>query len=290
MINSLSVDVEEYFHASNLEVVAPPRDWHRLQSRVVPSTEQILEMFARTNCKGTFFILGYVAARHPALVRAIAAQGHEIASHGYSHRLAFSQTPKQFFRDVLRSKRLLEDISGKPVLGYRAPSFSIRSGNSWAYDCLLEAGYRYDSSLYPIRHPRYANQDRPLASVTLDREKGKLFIMPLAVQDLHFFGREIRLPVAGGAYWRLFPRSYIHWALSGLDRKRSFNCYIHPWEVDAAQPRFEQLSFLTKLRHYGGVKTFANTVEHFLRSFKFAPLEEVARSVFGSSFDQPNSN
>ncbi|MFN8388897.1 MAG: XrtA system polysaccharide deacetylase [Bdellovibrionota bacterium] len=295
--NSFSVDVEEYFHANNLERVAPPRVWCRQPSRVERSTEQLLEVFDRYSVKATFFILGYVARRHPELVRDITTRGHEIASHGYAHRLAYTQTPKQFYRDVLRARRLLEDLSGKPVLGYRAPSFSIRSDNSWAYDCLIQAGYIYDSSLFPIRHPRYGNRQQSTAPTVLERPGGSLFVMPLAVRTIQLLGREIRLPAAGGAYWRVLPRRYNRWALAGLrhislasGRPAGFNCYVHPWEIDPEQPVFHQLSFLTRLRHYGGAKTFLNTIEYFLQSFRFTTVADAAADVFGQDFERARMN
>lgn len=286
MIHSISVDVEEYFHAANLEPEAPPSSWRRLPSRVVESTERTLECFARCAVHGTFFVLGCVAKRHPELIKKIASAGHEIASHGYSHRLAFTQTPKQFLRDVVRSKRLLEDLSGRAVLGYRAPNFSIQPDNSWAYDALIEAGYIYDSSLYPTWHPRYSNLRQPIESFVEKRAHGELFIFPLAVAELNAFRTKVRLPAAGGAYWRLLPEWYCHGVLRARQRRSrsGFHCYFHPWELDAGQPVFTKLSFMTKLRHYGGAETFEKRVEHFLRSFSFAPLSEVALQTFGEDF------
>ncbi len=286
MLNSISVDVEEYFHAANLEAAAPPSAWHRLPRRVEKSTERVLEVFARNNVRGTFFILGCVARRHPQLVRNIAAGGHEIASHGYSHRLAFSQTPKQFLRDIRRAKLLLEDITAQPVIGYRAPNFSIRSDNRWAYDALLEAGYVYDSSVYPTWHPRYANQHMPVESFRENLRAGHIFVFPLAVARLPFGTGELRLPAAGGAYWRVLPRWYSTAVLRSLESsgRKAFHCYFHPWELDAEQPVFPQLSFLTKFRHYGGAEKFEGRLEHFLRSFSFAPLREVAIRIYGEEF------
>jgi len=286
MIHSISVDVEEYFHAANLETQAPPSSWYRLPSRVVQSTEQTLECFERCDVHGTFFVLGCVAKRHPDLVRKIAAGGHEIASHGYSHRLAFTQTPKQYLRDVVRSKRLLEDLCGKPVLGYRAPNFSIQPDNAWAYDALIEAGYLYDSSLYPTWHPRYSNLGGATESFVMERSRGSLFIFPLAVAELRIPGANLRLPAAGGAYWRVLPRWYCSAVLRLRERtsRTGFHCYFHPWELDAGQPVFTQLSFATKLRHYGGTEKFEDRIEYFLRAFPFAPLKEVAAQTFGEDF------
>lgn len=278
IVHSISVDVEEYYHATNLEHVAPPRDWHRLPSRVVRSTDRCLELFSRYKVKGTFFILGCVARRHPDLVRRIASEGHEIASHGYSHRLAFSQTPKQFLRDVRRARALLEDLSGSNVLGYRAPSFSIRDDNDWGYDALLEAGYRYDSSLFPIWHPRYSNLSRSPRIHHIARRSGTLTELPLAVHSMRLLSRELRLPAAGGAYWRLLPTAYCLGVLRAIERTRRepFHCYFHPWELDTGQPVFRKLSPLTRLRHYGGTARFESRLETFFGSFAFGPIRDLA--------------
>lgn len=287
--HTLSIDVEEYYHAANLAAVAPPRVWRRLPSRVVISTAKVLDLFDRCNVKGTFFVLGCVAARSPRLVREIAARGHEIASHGYAHRLAYEQSPKQFARDIRRSRRLLEDLSGTPVLGYRAPNFSIREKNSWAYDALIDAGYLYDSSVYPVWHPRYANLGAPTAPFVLKRDRGSLFELPLAAVPLHLGSRELRLPTAGGAYWRLLPGGYTRWALRRLKAEgRSIHCYAHPWEFDAEQPVFLRLPVRTHLRHYGRVATFERRAEAFLQMFRVAPFRDVIPRIFGEAALTPH--
>lgn len=285
MVNAISVDVEEYFHASNLDPFIGPARWHKLASRVEASTQVFLEIFSRHKVSGTFFILGYVARRHPGLVKEIAALGHEIASHGYSHRLAFNQTPKAFYRDVRRTKLLLEDLTGKSVLGYRAPSFSIKDHNQWAYDELIRAGYVYDSSIYPVWHPRYANQHKPRTPHIITRPEGQLFELPLAVSLLKTPFFSLRVPVAGGAYWRLLPLSFLHWGLEriNLHEAQSFVSYTHPWEVDTGQPIVEELSFLSKIRHYGGTKNLPRRLEFFLNKFRFGTVKEVAEAAFGDA-------
>lgn len=271
MKNAISVDVEEYYHAANLDAVAGPAKWHTLPKRTKASTEQILEIFDRRGIRATFFILGCVATKHPELVRVIANAGHEIASHGYAHRIAYEQTPRQFARDVRRAKLLLEDLSGSEVVGYRAPSFSITDQNPWAYDALIASGYRYDSSLYPVKHPRYGNSAKSLFPFFLKRDVGQLLILPLAVSPVRLFGRDLRLPVAGGAYWRIFPRPYLRWALKRINAMSShpFICYFHPWELDPGQPYYRELPFLTKVRHYTGLSRFPETIEYFLKHFEF---------------------
>jgi polysaccharide deacetylase family protein (PEP-CTERM system associated) len=283
MVNAISVDVEEYFQATNLERVTPPRKWASLPARVGYGTRRALDLFSKANVRATFFLLGCVARRDAALVKLIAQAGHEIASHGYSHRLAYEQTPQSFFRDIRRAKLLLEDLSGMPVNGYRAPNFSITSQNSWAYKELVRAGYIYDSSLYPIHHSRYGNACRSVGPEVLSLPDGQLIVLPLAVCVLRLFGRQLRLPVAGGAYWRHFPTSLI---LAGLkkihrDNNQPFICYFHPWELDPDQPVFYDLPWITRLRHYGGIRRMPDVVGRILRNFDFAPLGELAKTIAG---------
>lgn len=287
MLHAITVDVEDYFHAANLEPVAGPARWHMLPARVEGATDKVLELFSRNNVHGTFFILGHSARRFPTMVRKIADAGHEIGSHGYGHRLAYTQTKKQFFRDVRRSKKLLEDLTGRAIHGYRAPNFSLTPKNPWAYDALIEAGYLYDSSRYPVWHPRYANVQASLVPEIVTREAGEIFVFPLAVHSMRLFGREIRLPLGGGAYWRLFPRRFVTWGLGAIERERGAWCttYLHPWELDAEQPKFHDLSFLTKLRHYGGVFTFEEKLEKILQQFSFGRLRDAALQTFGSRME-----
>ena len=278
---TISVDVEEYFHALNLEPAIPPARWHSQPSRVEYATNRLLEIFARHNTKGTFFVLGYVARRHPGLVRSIAAAGHEIGSHGYGHRLVYRQNERAFFRDIYRTKRLLEEIAGQSVLGYRAPNFSITDSVPWAHEALIRAGYRYDSSVYPTWHPRYANLEQPRGTFSIKRNGKVLLIFPLATAQWNLFGRHLRLPIAGGAYWRLFPRTLISAGLRHLilTERLPANCYLHPWEIDQLQPRFDSLSFLTKLRHYGGVNRLEARLDYFLANFRFEPFEQAYSEI-----------
>ncbi len=283
MVNSISVDVEEYFHAANLEPYIGRKKWPQMPSRVESSTKEVLDIFDACNTKGTFFVLGYVGRRFPSLVKEIVKRGHEIGSHGFRHHLAYEQTPNAFYRDISTSKKLLEDISGQPVLGYRAPNFSITDRNPWAYDKLLEAGYLYDSSVYPTWHPRYTNLGKPRHSYTL--ESG-LHVFPLAVGNINLLRGNIPLPVAGGAYWRLLPRWYNSFGLNRISNydKWPFHCYFHPWEIDAGQPQVSGMPFKTKLRHYGRTATFGRRLEYFLKTFSFAPIKEVGKQTFGESF------
>ena len=281
MLNAITVDVEEYFHAANIERVVPPRIWHAQPSRVEASTDRLLEVFATHSCRGTFFVLGCVARRHPALVRRIADAGHEIASHGYGHRLVTAQTRKAFARDIRKSKFLLEQVVGREVVGYRAPNFSIRDSVLWAYEELVAAGYRYDSSLHPVAHPRYGNTHRATEAALQQTPAGPLILIPLTVLRLQLGNREFRLPVAGGAYWRLFPRLWTLFALSRCATKGApyLNTYLHPWEIDVGQPRFSELPIATQIRHYGGTASLEGTVAAVMQRFPSVPLSEIILSL-----------
>jgi len=277
MVNAIGVDVEEYFHAENIRECLGRQIWYSAQSRVEKSVRQVLDLFSRANVQGTFFVLGHVAKRHRALIQEISTAGHEVASHGYFHRLAYRQSPVSFRRDVRTAKHLLEDLIGKEVVGYRAPSFSICDSSSWAYDELITCGYQYDSSVYPIRHPRYANIDKPISPYLVERDGGSIVELPLAVWDLSILGKEYHLPAAGGAYWRLFPGWYTRWALRSIAaRQRPAVCYFHPWEIDPGQPYFKELSWTSRLRHYSRLGTFERRLEHILKQFSFGPLKTIA--------------
>ena len=266
------MDVEEYYHASNLDEILGPRNWHKLPSRVESSTMQLLDIFDAHSAKGTFFTLGSTARRHPDLVKEIVKRGHELASHGYGHRIVYTQSRKNFFRDIRKSKLVLESITGVEVKGYRAPNFSIVEDVLWAYEELTRAGYSYDSSLYPVRHPRYGNSSRSIESEVINTAHGNLLILPLAVCSI---GSQFRLGIAGGGWWRLLPKTLIRLALRNVSHQRPLNCYLHPWEIDSEQPRYEELSWLSKIRHYTGLKEFPNTISDFLNEFGSATLAQV---------------
>jgi len=270
--SSLTVDVEDYFHAANLEPCFPPSRWHKLPSRVEDSTQRLLEIFRTTNSKGTFFILGYIARRFPALVKEIAAEGHEIASHGYGHRIVWTQTPKSFYRDIRKAKLLLEDLTGSEVLGYRAPNFSIIDSTAWAYTELSRAGYRYDSSLYPVAHPRYGNRHRSASQEQVSTEHGTLEILPLSTYSLEALN--LRVGIAGGGWWRLLPKTFIRRALKITAERAELNCYLHPWEIDPGQPTCSRLSTLARIRHYTGLEHFDDVVRDYLNEFGSKPLKE----------------
>jgi polysaccharide deacetylase family protein (PEP-CTERM system associated) len=265
-----TVDVEEHFQVSALEPFVPRSQWDHISSRVVANTTRLLDALARRDAVGTFFVLGWVAQRHPALVRAIAAAGHEVASHGWDHRRVTQLTPPEFRDQARRSKAVLEQLAGAAVLGYRAPSFSIVAGREWALDILVEEGYRYDSSLFPIRRRGYGYAAGARDPHWIERPAGRLQEAPPAT--LRRAG--INLPAAGGGYFRLLPMGYglIRSALRGAGRRGAPGIfYIHPWEVDPEQPRIA-VPPLTRLRHYGGLARTMGRIERLLDEFRFTSI------------------
>jgi polysaccharide deacetylase family protein (PEP-CTERM system associated) len=266
-VHHFTVDVEEYFHANALEPYAPRGEWDSFPSRVEPGTHAILDLLAERGVHGTFFVLGWVARRHPALLRRIAAEGHEIASHGWGHRRVTELTPEQFRRSVRDSRAELESLSGCAVAGYRAPSFSIVPRTEWALDVLVEEGYRYDSSIFPGRPGSgWGGEGRDPHRV--QRAAGGLDVIPPAT--LRLAGRT--LPAGGGAYFRLLPYRLCAAALrQAAARGAPATFYVHPWEVDPGQPRFA-VPRLTRIRHYGGLRNTMPRLRRLLGEFRFQPI------------------
>jgi polysaccharide deacetylase family protein (PEP-CTERM system associated) len=261
-----TVDVEEYFQVSALEGYVARARWDALESRVEPAVDRLLEMLAEAKAAGTFFTLGWIAERHPAMVRRIVDGGHELASHGWEHRRVTTLTPAEFRESVRRSKALLEDVAGVEVHGYREPSFSILRERFWAYDILLEEGYRYDSSLYPGRAGHAAG---PRVPHGIERERGTLRQYPIAT----LAWRDRVWPAGGGAYLRLLPLRLVRSALQQAERSGvGATFYIHPWEIDAAQPRFAT-NLRTRMRHYGGLRRTEERLRRLLREFAFGSIE-----------------
>lgn len=270
MPHFFSVDVEEHFQVSAFEKVAPPSSWDRYPSRVEANTDRLLDLLGRHGATGTFFTLGWVAQRHPALVRRIADAGHEIGSHGWWHRRVTTTEPEAFRADVRDSKALLEDLSGGPVLGYRAPSFSIVEGGEWALDVLIEEGYTYDSSLFPIRRRGYGYPAGGTDPYILQRPGGVLREFPPATTEVG----GVRLPAGGGGYLRHFPFGLIRRAFQ--EREASDvpgMLYTHPWEVDPDQPRLP-VGRLTSLRHYRGLGRTLHLLNRLLTEFRFVSVAE----------------
>jgi polysaccharide deacetylase family protein (PEP-CTERM system associated) len=266
-----SVDVEEHFHVSAFEPFITRADWDIQPSRAEANTDVLLELLARHGATGTFFVVGWLADRNPALVRRIAAAGHEIASHSWWHRRVTTLTPAEFRDDVARTKARLEDISGQLVRGFRAPTFSIQPGMEWAFDVLLETGHTYDSSVFPIRRPGYGWPGAPTAPYDIVRPAGTLREYPMTTLDIGGF----RIPAAGGGYLRQFPYWVIRRAFrirQGLGAGGMF--YVHPWEVDPEQPRVA-CGWLTRMRHYRGLERTLPRLERLLGEFRFTAVHPV---------------
>ena len=269
-----TVDVEEYFQVSAFERHVRYADWDSFESRVSGSVDRLLDLLARSQARATFFVLGWVAERHPGLVRRIATAGHEIASHGWDHARVTEQSPLAFRDSIRRSKIFLEDLAAAPVVGFRAPSFSIVPGREWALDVLIEEGYRYDSSLFPVRRPGYGYANGRRDPHWLRRPTGRLAEVPPAT--LRRWGAQV--PAGGGAYFRLLPYGVVRAALRDCERRGvPGTFYIHPWELDPEQPRLD-VPWLTRVRHYGGLGRTLPRLERLLDEFPFtAVADTVAR-------------
>jgi polysaccharide deacetylase family protein (PEP-CTERM system associated) len=266
VVNAMSIDVEDYFHVSVFDGVIPRTQWNRMESRVVANTTRMLDLFDEYRVRSTFFVLGWVGERHPELVRAIAQRGHEVASHGYAHRLIYDQTQSAFREDVRRAKRLLEDACGRRVTGYRAPSYSITPKSLWALDILLEEGYEYDSSIFPIRHDRYGIPVSERRPYLIERSAGSLVEVPGSTTQVG----ALNLPVAGGGYFRILPYWWTKWGISRLNQRerRAAIFYLHPWEIDPEQPRLSA-GWLGRFRHYRNLDDTEHRLRQLLTDFKF---------------------
>jgi polysaccharide deacetylase family protein (PEP-CTERM system associated) len=270
--NAMTVDVEDYFHVSVFDGVVPRSQWDRLESRVCANTERLLEIFADARVRATFFALGWVAERFGEIVRRIAAAGHEVASHGYAHRLIYDQTPGAFREDVRRAKAVLESAAGQRVQGFRAPSYSVTPRTLWAIDILIEEGYTYDASVFPIHHDRYGIPLSPRHPYTLTRAPGTLIEAPASTVR---WG-PLNLPVAGGGYFRILPYAWTRWGIGRINRieRRPAIFYLHPWEIDPKQPRLPA-GGLGRFRHYRNLNKTEGRMRRLLEDFQFAPLRAV---------------
>jgi polysaccharide deacetylase family protein (PEP-CTERM system associated) len=270
IVNAMSVDVEDYFHAQALGVAR--QAWEGIAGRVCGNTSRVLDLFAAAGVKATFFVLGWVAQRHPELVRRIVAEGHELASHGWDHTRVDAQSPAEFRADISRSKSLLEDVGGVAVRGYRAATFSISQRNTWAFAVLAEEGFLYSSSVFPIRHDYYGMPSAP-----------RFAFHPLAAGDFEEYpmttlavgGRN--LPCSGGGYFRLLPYRLSRWAMRRVNRQDGHPCifYFHPWEIDAGQPRVSGLGLKARLRHYTNLGRMEERVNRVLADFAWDRMDHV---------------
>lgn len=287
-VNMLSIDVEDYFQVSAFEDVSPPDKWDNFESRVVANTERILQVLESADVRATFFVLGWVAKRCPDLVRKIAGAGHEVASHGYGHQRVGHLERAEFRHDIQQSKQILEDLVGCEVLGYRAPSYSISQQTPWAFDELLEAGYSYDSSIFPVKHdfygmsewPRFAGlavkgitgQWQPAKPDQLNSEQQAL--MELPITTLRLAGKN--LPISGGGYFRLLPYTMSRWGLKRINRvdRQPFVFYLHPWEFDPNQPRMIGARVKSRFRHYLNLHKTESRFKRLLEDFQFVPIRK----------------
>jgi polysaccharide deacetylase family protein (PEP-CTERM system associated) len=268
--NALTIDVEEYFHVENLRGIARSDLWDIFERRVGPNVDRLLELLGRVAARATFFVLGWVAERDPGLVRRIAAAGHEVASHGYGHELVYRLGPRGFRDDLRRARAVTEDVAGAPVLGYRAPTWSITDESLWALEILREEGFRYDSSVFPVMHDRYGIPDAPTVPHRIEEGApgGGLFEFPPLTMQL--FGHN--LPLGGGGYLRLFPARLLSFAIRRMNaRGHPAAIYVHPWEIDPGQPRLHA-PLLSYFRHYNGLGGCEAKLAWLLRRFRFGTM------------------
>ena len=268
--NALTIDVEDYFQVSAFAPYIERREWSSCECRVEHNMDRILALLANEGIQATFFTLGWIAERYPSMVRRIVEGGHELASHGYGHERVSDLSESDFFNDIYRAKALLEDIGGLPISGYRAPSFSIGSGNLWALDALLRAGYRYSSSIYPIRHDHYGMPDAPRFSHEI--RKGLIEVPPTTLRMF-----SCNLPSSGGGYFRLFPYPLSRWMLQQVNRRDRFPAvfYFHPWEIDVNQPRVQGVSLKTRFRHYVNISRMEKRLEQLLKDFRWGRMDHI---------------
>lgn len=271
--NALSVDVEDWFQVGAFETVIARDQWDSLECRVERNTDAVLALFDEQGVKATFFTLGWVAERYPAMMRRIVASGHEVASHGYSHDRVFTLTPQQFAEDIRKTRQILEDASGQKVTGYRAPSFSIDQRTPWAHEILAEHGYAYSSSVAPIKHDHYGWAEAPrfafhpiLGSDFLEIPVTTAVVGPK------------RLAAGGGGFFRILPYAFSRWAIRQVndDDDRPAIIYFHPWEIDPAQPRVANASMRSKLRHYTRLSAMADKLRRLMRDFEWERLDAIA--------------
>lgn len=273
IVNAMTVDVEDYFHVAALAQSIDRSRWGEMEYRAEANTRRLLDLFDEFSIRATFFVLGWVGQRSPGLVREIHDRGHEVASHGMSHKLVYNQTPAEFTDETLASKHMLEDITGAPVLGYRASTYSITNRSLWALDILKEAGFVYDSSIFPIRHDLYGIPDAPKEPSRIQTPKGASIIeFPMSTAPL--WG--LNVPVSGGGYFRLLPYWLTRTGLRKLNETlgRPFIFYLHPWEIDPGQPRV-RANWKSMLRHYTNLDQAEQRLRTLISEFRFAPVREV---------------
>lgn len=285
MQNALTVDVEDYFHVQAFAGVISPAQWGQFPLRVEQNTQRLLQLFEKHGVRATFFVLGWVAEHCPGLVRQIASAGHEIGCHGYNHQMIDRRGELEFHEDVHRAKALLEDLCAVPVKCYRAPSYSVTGQTLWALDVLHRTGFEYDSSIFPIVHDHYGIPDAPRFPHYRTLLDGRR-ILEFPPSTLSIYGAN--LPIAGGGYFRLLPYGITAWALHQINEKEGQPAmfYIHPWEIDPAQPRIEA-PWRSRLRHYQNLHSTEDKLIRLLDEFTWAPLTDVVRETMDKAEPTP---
>ena len=276
--HAMTIDVEDYYQVSALAEAIKPSDWENWPSRVEQNTDKLLALFDDAGINATFFVLGWVAERHPELVKRIAAGNHEIASHGYSHQLVFNQSPDVFREETRKSKEILENIVQQPVLGYRAASYSITAKSFWALDILAELGFTWDSSIFPVHHDRYGVPGSPEEPYIIKSPNGAL-LKEFPLTTAKVMGMSV--PAAGGGYFRQYPYPLSRWLFNkaSLNQSKPQIFYLHPWEIDPEQPRVEGLSWKSRFRHYTNLEVCYSRLERLLKDFQFGTLSESLQGI-----------
>lgn len=267
-VNYLTIDVEDYFQVAAFDKVIPTDAWGNYESRVESNTDRLLNLLAGHEVRATFFIVGWTAERFPKMVQKIANLGHEIACHSYRHQKVYNFTPEEFRQDTVKGKSILEDIAGKPVIGYRAPTYSITNKSLWALDILEDLGFKWDSSIFPILHDNYGIPDAPRFEYKLPDHN----MIEYPITTALFFGRKV--PIAGGGYFRIFPYWFTRMALRRINKqeRKPFIFYLHPWEVDPEQPRVEGAGWKSRFRHYNNLAKTEKRFRRLLQDFQFGPI------------------
>lgn len=268
MQNYMSIDVEDYFQVAAFERLIAPDTWDSYPPRVEQNTRRILELFDAHGVKATFFIVGWTAKRCPAMVRDIALRGHDIGCHSYRHQKIYTQTPEEFRQDTKRAKDILEEIIGRPVVGYRAPTYSITKDSLWALPILKELGFTWDSSIFPIVHDNYGIPDAP----RFEHDMPAYGLKEYPISTARFL--RYKLPVAGGGYFRLFPYWFTQYFLRRINKEeqKPFVFYLHPWEIDPGQPRIVTAGWKSRFRHYNNLDKTEGRLQRLLRDFQFQPI------------------
>ncbi len=265
----MSIDVEDYFQVSAFERYIEKKDWDNLEHRVENNTHKILDLLDQFQTKATFFTLGWVAERYPGLIERMVNEGHEVASHGYEHIRVTQQTQDQFREDIIRSKKILEDISGSKIIGYRAASYSINEDNLWAHDVLIEQGFKYSSSIYPVKHDLYGIPDAPRFVYQPVEDSG---FLEIPISTLVVAGKNI--PCGGGGFFRFYPYLFSKWAIQSINKTNEpVIFYCHPWEIDPEQPKQNNLNYKSKFRHYLNLNKMETRINHLLQDFQWDTME-----------------